>query len=242
LAEIKSSGQFRVAGAPYPPFTIQNPDGSFDGFDIELEKAFASQFGVKLTVIPAGWDSVVAGLQTNKWDVVAGICNTPARAQVIDFTTAEFDAKLQFVSLVNNPKGVPQTFAGVNSSKWTVVVATGSAQAEYVKQVAPNATVKSIPGVTDADLVQQLLAGRADVLITTAPFTTQMIQNSYPGKFNFFPSDLSSLPSTCPQAWGIPKDAAFQAYLNKFFVTEHQNGDFDKLQTKYFGPAYMKLT
>jgi ABC-type amino acid transport substrate-binding protein len=161
---------------------------------------------------------------------------------VIDFTTAEFDAKLQFVTLASNPKGVPQAFADVNSSKWTVVVATGSAQAEYVKQVAPNATVKSIPGVTDADLVQQLLAGRADVLITTAPFTTQMIQNSYPGKFNFFPKDLSSLPSTCPQAWGIPKDADFQAYLNKFFATEHQNGDFDKLQTKYFGPAYMKLT
>jgi polar amino acid transport system substrate-binding protein len=244
LTRIQQSGSLRIGGAAAPPFTIQNPDGSWDGYDIALLKLLAQSLNVKLDIITTGFDAVVAGLQTNKWDLVPGLCDTPAREAVIAFTKPSVSLKLQFYFKADNPKlKNAKSIADLNDPSITIVVGTGSEGAQAVPQLAPKATLKSIPGLSDADALQQVLSGHADVVPADYPTITTAVANAYPNMFMFVPQDMSSEPTSCPVAWGIPQGApAFQAYVSKFLDDQQANGTIAKMQQQYFSDKYEKVT
>ena len=86
LQEAKERGVLRVAGVIFRPLILRRPSGEYQGIDIEILTGFAETQGLKLEVVDAGWDTAVAGLGSDKWDVVPAICVTPAREEVVDFS------------------------------------------------------------------------------------------------------------------------------------------------------------
>ena len=47
LDRIKASGELRVGTGIYPPYTIQQPDGSIIGLEAELFERLAKELGVE---------------------------------------------------------------------------------------------------------------------------------------------------------------------------------------------------
>ncbi|EEN78996.1 hypothetical protein HMPREF0539_2860 [Lacticaseibacillus rhamnosus LMS2-1] len=71
----------------YAPFSYRK-DGKLEGFEVELGKALAKKIGVKAKFVPTQWDSLIAGLGSQKFDLVLNdISETPARKKVYNFTT-----------------------------------------------------------------------------------------------------------------------------------------------------------
>jgi cystine transport system substrate-binding protein len=65
----------------YAPYSYRK-DGKLTGFEVELGKALAKQMGLKAKFVPTKWDGLVAGLGSNKYDIVLNdITKTPARAK-----------------------------------------------------------------------------------------------------------------------------------------------------------------
>lgn len=244
LDRVRSSGTLRVAGPIAIPFVIQAPDGSYDGFDVALLTLFAEELGVSLEMIPAGFDTVVAGLQTDQWDLVPGLCNTEARREVIDFSDASVEYKTQWYFRADNPKTADaQTVADLDKPEITVAVGTGTAGAELAAKLLPNATIKSVPGMSDPDSLQQVLSGRVDAVPIDWPVLPAAIAVEYPGVFRFIPEDMTNEPTGCPVAWGVPKGApAFLAAINGFLAARRADGKFDEIQATYFSPDFVKLT
>jgi polar amino acid transport system substrate-binding protein len=244
MATIQQHGELRVAGPVYVPFVIRKPDGSYQGIDVDVLGQVASKLGVKMTIIPAGWDTVVAGLQTDKWDVVPALCDTPTREQVIDFITSTVQEKSQYYFLKDNPKMASvKTLDDLNNPNIIIASTVGSAGDELVKKIAPKAQVKEYTAISDPEFLQLVLTGRVDTAGTDWPVTSAAITNQYPDKFTFIPADLASEPTTCPVAWGIPKGhPEFQKYLNDFLAQLISSGQWDTIKGKWFGPDYLKLT
>ena len=71
------------------PWLGQNPQtNQYVGPAMELGDRIAKTLGVKLEVIPATWDAIIAGLQADKYDfLLAPLFATEKRRQVVDFVT-----------------------------------------------------------------------------------------------------------------------------------------------------------
>jgi polar amino acid transport system substrate-binding protein len=238
LDEIKANGVLRVGAGVYPPFMIRKPDGSYVGVDVELLGEMAKDLGVKLELVDTGWDTIVAGIVTKKWDVVSGICATPKRAEVIDFSDPYLKVGGVLGVLPSNDK--IKKLDDANQSGVLIADIAGSWNEEISKSAFPKAEHKAFSQITQTDLVQELLAGRADAAVFDAPVTSSDIENKFGvGKIKFLPSTtqvMDILP--CQLSYGIFKgDTAMRDYVNAFFAKKKSSGELDKLIATWMKPA-----
>lgn len=90
LDEIKQKGVMTVGTeGTYSPFTYHDSKtNQLVGFDVEIAEVVGQQLGVKVQFVETKWDSMIAGLDAKRYDVVfnqVGI--TDERKQKYDFST-----------------------------------------------------------------------------------------------------------------------------------------------------------
>jgi polar amino acid transport system substrate-binding protein len=88
LATIKSRGTIRVATDPaYPPQSELLPDGTYEGFDIDVANEIGERLGVDVEFVTPDFSEVVAGGWADRFDISVGsVTITEERAGVLDFT------------------------------------------------------------------------------------------------------------------------------------------------------------
>ncbi|MFE1598554.1 transporter substrate-binding domain-containing protein [Methylobacterium sp. ID0610] len=71
----------------YAPYNFTKPDGSLDGYEIELAREVCKRVKLTCEFVVQDWDGVVPGLQAKKFDaIMSGMTITEARLKVVDFT------------------------------------------------------------------------------------------------------------------------------------------------------------
>lgn len=82
-----SDGVFTIAvSGEYPPFSMPAEDGSLEGFDIDVGRAIADYLGVDFEVEQAQFSSIIAGVQTGRFDAsIASHARTPEREAAVTF-------------------------------------------------------------------------------------------------------------------------------------------------------------
>lgn len=88
LATICERGTIRVATDPaYPPQSELLPDGSYEGFDIDVANEIADRLGVTVEFVTPDFAEVVAGGWADRFDISVGsVTITTEREEVLDFT------------------------------------------------------------------------------------------------------------------------------------------------------------
>ena len=72
LQKIKQSGELVIGTeGTYPPFTFHDSSNKLTGFDVELAEEVAKRLGVKPVFKETQWDSLLAGLDAKRFDMVA---------------------------------------------------------------------------------------------------------------------------------------------------------------------------
>ena len=56
---------------PTSPFSYQDPDDQLTGYDVEVARAVGAKLGKQAEFVEAPWDAIFAGLQADRFDVVA---------------------------------------------------------------------------------------------------------------------------------------------------------------------------
>ena len=92
LARIQENGVIRVATDPaYPPQSELLPDGTFEGFDIDVANEIAERLGVTAEFVTPDFAEVEAGGWADRWDISVGSMTvTAGREEVLDFTQAYY--------------------------------------------------------------------------------------------------------------------------------------------------------
>lgn len=89
LAAIQASGKLIVAleGA-WQPWSYHDESDTLVGYDVEISRAIAEKLGVEPEYVESDWDSLFAGLDAGRFDMVCnGVEVTDERALTYDFTT-----------------------------------------------------------------------------------------------------------------------------------------------------------
>ena len=243
--EIKQRGELRVAGVLYRPLIARRPNGDYVGMDVEVMKRMAADLGVKLNIVNAEWATVVAGVETKKWDIVPALCITDKRKESIDFSESYITIGGTLVSRTDNPKGLT-TVAAFNRPEIVFAVPAGAWSEAVAKEVAPNATMKTFAQSTSADLIQEVMAGRADAVVLDTPLQTTTALAAFGDKIRIVPGHNQPLDvrtGTCKVGYGYMKgDAKFAAYVEGFTKKLRDSGQLAELMKQFFTADQISAT
>ncbi|WP_409018162.1 transporter substrate-binding domain-containing protein [Caballeronia sp. LZ035] len=105
---VKKAGVLRCGAAVAPPYVMHDPKtGEYSGFFSELCRNFGEKvLKVKVEFVDTTWDNIVAGLQSNKWDLSMALNDTPEREKAIAFSAPATDYNVTLVYNKNNPKNL----------------------------------------------------------------------------------------------------------------------------------------
>jgi len=243
LDEIKQRGELRIAGVLYRPLIAPRPNGEYVGIDVEVLKRMAADLGVKLNIINGEFATAVAGVAAGKWDIVPALCITDARKEVVDFSESYITIGATFVALTSNPKNLV-TVESFNRPEVTFAVPSGSWSEAVVMEAAPKATRKAFGQTTSSDLVQEVVAGRADAVVLDTPIQITLALSVYPDKLHIVPGRDKPLEvKACKVGYGYKKgDKKFGAYIDGFLNKLRNSGELQKLNSEYMKPEMIKAT
>jgi len=100
LAAICEAGVIRVATDPaYPPQSELLPDGTYEGFDIDVANEIGERLGVDVQFETPNFDEVVAGSWADRFDTSVGsVTITEEREAVLGFTQAYYYTPAQMLA------------------------------------------------------------------------------------------------------------------------------------------------
>lgn len=72
----------------YAPWNFSGPNGTLEGFEIDLAKVLCERMKVKCEIVAQNWDGIIPALTARKYDaIMAGMSVTPKREEIIAFST-----------------------------------------------------------------------------------------------------------------------------------------------------------
>ncbi|WP_461245998.1 ABC transporter substrate-binding protein [Treponema sp. R6D11] len=148
----------------YPPMEYYDSDSiTLIGFDIELTKAIADKLGLTVNYIDTSWDSIFAGLETNKYDIAVNITILPERLQRFNFTKPYIDSSIVIVTAKNSSVKIttPEDIKGYRAAYQGDT--TAQYFAERLKKDGITFTSFSYDKITNC--FDDLVLGRIDLIV-----------------------------------------------------------------------------
>ena len=159
LASIQASGKLIVAleGA-WQPWSYHDESDTLVGYDVEVSRAIAEKLGVEPEYVESDWDSLFAGLDAGRFDMVCnGVEVTDERALTYDFTTPY--GYIHTALAVRKDNDEIKTFEDLKGK--TTANSLASTYMELAESYG--ATVQGID--TLEETIQLLAAGRIDATL-----------------------------------------------------------------------------
>lgn len=100
LENVLKAGFLTVSTDPnYAPQSVQNPDGTYAGFDIDVATEVAKRLGVTVKFVTPDWSLITAGSWSGRWDASVGSMTVSApRQKVLDFSSPYYYTPAQLTA------------------------------------------------------------------------------------------------------------------------------------------------
>jgi polar amino acid transport system substrate-binding protein len=242
LEKVLKAGTLKVStDANYAPQSVQKPDGTYEGFDIDVATEIAKRLGVKVEFITPGWDIITAGSWSGRWDVSVGSMTiTIPRQGVFEFSPPYYYTPAQMTA--TKASGIT-TIDGLAGK--TVCVGSATTYEDWLKgklQAVSKGTVATAPaGVkvqsldTDQSCAQAIAAGRKDAegYLTSSTTVDAGIKNGTPIIKIGDPVFIEQLAVAVDKSG--PPTTDFMPALKKIVDDMHADGTLKKLSEKWLG-------
>jgi len=228
LARIKKSGKLVVGTsadyAPYEFHTTENGQDKIVGFDMDVAREIGKQLGVKTEIQEMSFDALLGAVKTGKVDiVVAGMTETPERAQEVNFSKPYFVDKNVVLTLKQN-KNKWTTLKQIRHAKLAAQVS--SKQDDLAHEIS-NKQVVSLKKITDE--VTQLTQKKVDGVVVASTTAKSYLEQS--NQFAVSPAKLPGI--TNGSSVVMNKNATvLQAKVNKILDDHIIGAPLQKMQDK----------
>ncbi|MFV0482270.1 MAG: transporter substrate-binding domain-containing protein [Campylobacteraceae bacterium] len=211
----------------YMPFEMKSKRGEIIGFDVDIAREMANALGVELKLVPTEWDGIVASLVTGKFDIIISAMTV----------TSERNLKVNFANpyveigqtLLVQKKHAGKSWQELDKSEFTLVTKLGVTPEIVARRMFKNAKIKTF--TTQAEAVQEVLNGNADIFIYDKPFNDMFMLDKGKGLLVHLPDELTYEPL----GWAVRKgDPDFLNWLNNFLNQIKHDGTYDRIHKKWF--------
>ena len=226
LEAIQSNGKLVIAleGA-WQPWSFHDESDTLVGYDVEVSRAIAEKLGVEPEYVESDWDSLFAGLDAGRYDLVCnGVEVTEERAKTYNFTTP--------YGYIHTALAVRKDNEDIKSFEDLAGKTTANSLASTYMELAESygATVQGID--TLEETIQLLTAGRIDATLNA--------NVSFYDYLNVHPDADFKLVAQTEDAShvAIPivksEDSSFLDALNSAIDELRADGTLKELGEKYF--------
>ncbi|OFE18695.1 hypothetical protein BA895_00355 [Humibacillus sp. DSM 29435] len=238
--KIKDKGEIAFAhDATYPPFEYFDKDNTtMIGFDVELADAVAGKLGLKAKHVNTGFDTILAGLGSGKFDAgMSAFTVTPERSKSVDFVVYFSGG-----TAVAVPKGNPKKLSLDDLSLCGQKVSAQKGSIQGLNQMPalskkctaagkPELTITLYPSQNDANLA--LTSGRVDAIAADS------VSLAYQGKLANGTFELAPGADFEPADGGIAlaKNSPLTPAVAQAVKELSEDGTLQKLGVKWSLPA-----
>lgn len=218
----------------YPPMESKAPDGSLQGFDIELGNAICATLHQKCVWVEQNFDGMIPALKARKFDaILSAMSATESRRQQIDFTNRVYNSPSALIARAGSKlRPSAQDLQGKS-----VGVVQGSTQEAYARaEWAPHG-VAIVAYQTQDQIYQDLGTGRLDAAFQAAVQADYGFLKTPRGKGYAVAGEVVKDERLTGNgvAIGIRKgDAALEARINDAIGTMRKNGTYQQIAAKHF--------
>lgn len=253
-AQEKTKITIGTEGA-FPPYNLTRPDGTLDGFEIELGNDLCKRMNLECTFVAQNFDGIIPALQAGKFDVImAGMSATDKRREVIDFsipyggtgqsfaTTKDSDiAKLplngEVFSLSTNPDGTQKAVDEIKPvlEGKTIGVQSASIGARFLEEyLKDTVTIREYKTTEQHDL--DLASGRVDAVIASMGYLTTAVKKPGNGEMEIVgPRFVGGFLGAGSSAGFRKSDTALREKFDTAIEAAKADGTIKTLSEKWFG-------
>jgi polar amino acid transport system substrate-binding protein len=225
---IIKSGKLRVAvDSTYPPMEFEDSKGQVVGLDIDLAKALAKELKVEAQFIVMPWDGILAGLKSNRYDIIMSSMNvTPERQAQVNFIPYLTMGQIFVVKKTAKPVVLEKDLEG-RTVAVQVDTTSFSAVEAILKSGVKIKEIKTFPAATDT--FSALKANQADVIVTD-----EAVGRYYAAldSKNFVVSGIAIKPEPIGMAVKKSDEKLFKA-LEQALNSIKKNGTYTKIYREW---------
>jgi cyclohexadienyl dehydratase len=231
LDAVLASGEITVCSTgDYRPFThLDEATGQWEGIDIDMAGDLAADLGVRLTLVKTTWGTLVDDLGRTCDIAMGGISVTTDRAKRAFYSDAYLvDGKTPITRCENVDRF--QTVDQINQPGVRAVVNPGGTNEQFARTNLTRATI--VPHPDNNTIFEEILAGRADLMITDAT-ETRWQQQQHPELCAVHPE----APFTFSEkAYLLPRgDVVLQEWVNNWLRIAQHDGTYQRFAQPRLG-------
>jgi len=232
VEELKKKGEINVGLlVDFPPYGTTNAQNQPDGYDADVARLLAKDWGVKVNLVPVTGPNRIPFLLTNKVDLlIASLAITPERAKQVQFSRPYSAAT---IVLYGPKKSEIKGPADLKPLK--IGVARASTQDVALTAIAPQGTeIRRFDD--DASAMQALISGQVDAIGCSTTVAAQ-INKRQPGQFEpkFVLKQQEMAVALRPGQEPLLKS------VNDFVAKNTANGELNKLYRKWLDTDLPKM-
>jgi polar amino acid transport system substrate-binding protein len=203
--KIKSAGKIVVGSdASYAPNEFLDTDGkTVIGMDVDLFNAVAAKLGLKAEFQNAGFDTIILGVSSGKYDVgVSSFTINDERKKQVNMVSY-FNAGTQWAVKAGNPKKVdPDNACGLNIGvqKGTVQIDDLTARSKKCT-AAGKPPIKQIIDADQSKVTASVVSGKSDAMLADSPVGLYAVKQTG-GQLEA----LGDIYDAAPYGFVVPKD------------------------------------
>lgn len=211
----------------YPPFSFKMPDGSLQGFDLDVMNRLCDIMGLSLFAVPEGMAGLSRKLRSGQIDWIGNqLLLTPENRREFDFVRPSY-ASIQLSSVQHEDDN--RDFLSLDDlvgKKLGVLAQTG------VEEQARGALGKSVVGYSQIEeALKDLAAKKLDAVLEENLIVEYFIER------HGLPVKVTA-PFAAPLSVGLPVrkgQTQMQAKLSEAVKTMLKDGSFKSISEKWFG-------
>ena len=228
LNEILDSGvlKFGTTG-DWNPMSVRDPaTNSYKGYDIDVANQLAADLGVEVEFVPTDWKTLVNGVVAGKYHMTGSASISPPRMKVAGFSESYISVEIMPFTTPDKAGNV-DGYDSVNQPEVKVATTLGTTFEALVREWFPDADIKVVEA--PARGFQEVLAGRADVFITSniegATLSEKHGVVRVPGTEPRSPTPIAMLLPQDDQVW--------INYVNNWVKVKQAQGFFEATREKW---------